>query len=37
MSLVNPHGGGGLNPLLLEGKALKAELDKSKKLTSNQG
>jgi sulfate adenylyltransferase len=33
MALVNPHGGGGLNPLLLEGKALAAELDRSKKLT----
>ncbi len=26
MALVNPHGGGNLNPLLLEGKALKSEL-----------
>jgi sulfate adenylyltransferase len=25
MTLVNPHGGGGLRPLLLEGKALEAE------------
>ena len=33
MALVNPHGGGGLNPLLLEGSALKAELERSKKLT----
>lgn len=33
MALVNPHGGGGLNPLLLEGKALKDEQDRSKKLT----
>ena len=33
MALVNPHGGGGLNPLLLEGKALKAEQDRCKKLT----
>ena len=33
MSLVNPHGGGGLNPLLLEGKALKDEQDRAKKLT----
>ena len=33
MALVNPHGGGGLNPLLLEGKALKDELERSKKLT----
>lgn len=32
MALVNPHGGGKLNPLLLEGAALKAELDKAKKL-----
>ena len=33
MALVNPHGGGGLKPLLLEGSALKAEQDRSKKLT----
>jgi sulfate adenylyltransferase len=33
MALVNPHGGGSLNPLLLEGSALKTELDRSKKLT----
>jgi sulfate adenylyltransferase len=33
MSLVNPHGGGGLNPLLLEDKALKDELNRSKQLT----
>ncbi len=33
MALVNPHGGSGLNPLLLEGKALKDELERSKKLT----
>ncbi len=33
MALVNPHGGGGLNALLLEGNALKAEQDRSKKLT----
>lgn len=26
MGLVNPHGGGNLRPLLLEGEALKAEL-----------
>ena len=32
MALVNPHGGGDLNPLLLEGAALKTELDKAKKL-----
>jgi len=32
MTLVNPHGGGDLNPLLLEGTALKTELDKAKKL-----
>ncbi len=33
MALVNPHGGGGLNPLLLEGQALKDEQDRSKTLT----
>jgi sulfate adenylyltransferase len=33
MALVNPHGGGDLNPLLLEGKALKDEQERSKKLT----
>lgn len=33
MALVNPHGGSSLNPLLLEGAALKAELDKAKALT----
>ena len=33
MALVNPHGGGNLNPLLLEGPALKTELEKAKKLT----
>ncbi|MBU0621748.1 MAG: sulfate adenylyltransferase [Gammaproteobacteria bacterium] len=32
MALVNPHGGGNLNPLLLEGSALKSELDKAKSL-----
>jgi len=32
MALVNPHGGGNLNPLLLEGSALKSELEKAKKL-----
>ena len=26
MALVNPHGGGALKPLLLQGEALKAEL-----------
>ena len=31
--LVNPHGGGDLKPLLLEGDALKAELEKAKGLT----
>jgi sulfate adenylyltransferase len=31
--LVNPHGGGELKPLLLEGDALKAELEKAKGLT----
>ncbi|MDD5058148.1 MAG: sulfate adenylyltransferase [Sideroxydans sp.] len=33
MALVNPHGGGDLNPLLLEGAALKSELEKAKTLT----
>lgn len=33
MALVNPHGGGGLKPLLLEGSALKSEVERSKKLT----
>jgi sulfate adenylyltransferase len=33
MTLVNPHGGGDLNPLLLDGPSLKAELEKAKKLT----
>jgi len=33
MALVNPHGGGGLNPLLLEGQALKDELARAQKLT----
>jgi sulfate adenylyltransferase len=32
MALVNPHGGGNLTPLLLEGAALKAELEKANKL-----
>ncbi|HEY6095258.1 MAG TPA: sulfate adenylyltransferase [Gallionellaceae bacterium] len=32
MALVRPHGGGELNPLLLEGAALKAEIEKSKTL-----
>ncbi len=32
MALVNPHGGDGLKPLLLEGEALKAELAKAKSL-----
>jgi len=32
MALVNPHGGGSLNPLLLDGSALKSELEKAKKL-----
>jgi sulfate adenylyltransferase len=32
MALVNPHGGSGLKPLLLEGSALKSELEKAKKL-----
>ena len=30
--LVNPHGGGDLKPLLLEGKALKTELERAKSL-----
>lgn len=30
--LVNPHGGGNLKPLLLEGAALKAELERAKTL-----
>lgn len=33
MTLVNPHGGGELNPLLLEGSSHKTELEKAKKLT----
>ena len=33
MTLVNPHGGGDLNPLLLDGPSHKAELEKAKKLT----
>src|SRR5487761_2136613 len=32
MALVNPHGGGSLNPLLLEGEALKVELAKARTL-----
>jgi sulfate adenylyltransferase len=32
MALVNPHGGGSLNPLLLEGAALKSEIEKAKTL-----
>jgi len=32
MALVNPHGGSGLKPLLLEGSALKSELEKAKQL-----
>ncbi|CAG0939393.1 sulfate adenylyltransferase [Gallionellaceae bacterium] len=32
MALVNPHGGGGLNPLLLEGKALELELEHARSL-----
>ncbi len=32
MSLVNPHGGGPLKPLLLQGDALKAEQDRAKSL-----
>ena len=32
MALVNPHGGGGLRPLLLEGEALKAELARAASL-----
>ena len=31
--LVNPHGGGDLKPLLLEGEALKSELERAKGLT----
>ena len=31
--LVNPHGGGSLKPLLLEGDAAAAELKKAKGLT----
>jgi sulfate adenylyltransferase len=33
MALVNPHGGGDLNPLLLDGPSHKTELEKAKKLT----
>jgi sulfate adenylyltransferase len=32
MALVNPHGGGSLRPLLLEGEALKAELARAASL-----
>ena len=32
MALVNPHGGGPLRPLALEGAALAAELARAKKL-----
>ena len=32
MALVNPHGGGGLRPLLIEGEALKAELARAASL-----
>jgi sulfate adenylyltransferase len=32
MAMVNPHGGGKLTPLLLEGAALKFELEKAKSL-----
>jgi len=32
MSLVNPHGGGALKPLLLQGEALKAELARAQSL-----
>jgi sulfate adenylyltransferase len=32
MALVNPHGGGGLNPLLLEGASLAAERQRAKTL-----
>ena len=32
MALVNPHGGGGLNPRLLEGEALKLELEHARSL-----
>lgn len=32
MTLVNPHGGGSLNPLLLEGKALELELERARSL-----
>ena len=32
MALVNPHGGGSLRPLLLEGKALQAELVRARSL-----
>ena len=32
MALVNPHGGGSLRPLLLEGQALQAELARARSL-----
>ena len=32
MALVNPHGGGALKPLLLQGEALKAELARAQTL-----
>jgi sulfate adenylyltransferase len=32
MALVNPHGGGSLRPLLLEGDALNAELARAASL-----
>ena len=32
MALVNPHGGGALKPLLLQGEALKAELARAQAL-----
>ena len=32
MALVNPHGGGNLKPLLLEGEAQKAELARAQAL-----
>ena len=34
MALVNPHGGGSLRPLLLEGQALRAELARARSLPS---
>jgi ATP sulfurylase len=33
MALVNPHGGGPLKPLLLEGEAVKAELARAQSLS----